>query len=68
MEDQKITMTEPTYRHNRRQTTKNSLSLPIIQTNINNSNSLNQNKLKNDKLFQSLDKKLPKKKKISISS
>ena len=66
MEDQKITMTEPTYRHNRRQTTKNSLSLPIIQTNINNSNSLNQNKLKNDKLFQSLDKKSPKNKKIKI--
>ena len=67
MEDQKIAMTEPTYRHKKRQTTKNSLSLPIIQNSLNNSNQLNQNKLKNEKLFRSLEKKSPKnKKKIKI--
>ena len=66
MEDQKIAMTEPTYRPKKRQTSKNSLSLPIIQNNLNNSNSLNQDKIQNVKLFRSLEKKSPKKKKIKL--
>ena len=66
MEDQKIAMTEPTYRPKKRQTSKNSLSLPIIQNNLNNSNSLNQDKIQNVKLFRSLEKKSPKNKKIKL--
>ena len=66
MEDQKIAMTEPTYRPKKRQTSKNSLSLPIIQNNLNNSNSLNQHKIQNVKLFRSLEKKSPKNKKIKL--
>ena len=66
MEDQKIAMTEPTYRPKKRQTSKNSLSLPIIQNNLNNSNSLNQDKIQNIKLFRSLEKKSPKNKKIKL--
>ena len=66
MEDQKISMTEPVVRQNKKQPTKNSLSLPIILTNSNISSPLNHQKLKNDKLFQSLDKKSPKNKKIKI--
>ena len=66
MEDQKIAMTEPTYRPKKRQTSKNSLSLPIIQNNLNNSNSLNQDKIQNLKLFRSLEKKSPKNKKIKL--
>ena len=66
MEDQKIAMTEPTYRSKKRQTSKNSLSLPIIQNNLNNSNSLNQDKIQNVKLFRSLEKKSPKNKKIKL--
>ena len=66
MEDQKIAMTEPTYRPKKCQTSKNSLSLPIIQNNLNNSNSLNQDKIQNVKLFRSLEKKSPKKKKIKL--
>ena len=53
MEDQKIAMTEPTYRHKKRQTTKNSISLPIIQNKLNNSNLLNGDKLNKVKLFRS---------------
>ena len=64
MEDQKIAMTEPTYRHKKRQTAKNSISLPIIQNNLNNSNSLNGDKLNKVKLFRSLEKKSLKNKKI----
>ena len=66
MDDQKIAMTEPTYRPKKRQTSKNSLSLPIIQNNLNNSNSLNQDKIQNVKLFRSLEKKSPKNKKIKL--
>ena len=66
MEDQKIAMTEPTYRPKKRQTSKNSLSLTIIQNNLNNSNSLNQDKIQNVKLFRSLEKKSPKNKKIKL--
>ena len=66
MEDQKIAMTEPTYRPKKRQTSKNSLSLPIIQNNLNNSNSLNQDKIQNVKLFRSLEKNSPKNKKIKL--
>ena len=66
MEDQKIAMTEPTYRPKKRQTSKNSLSLPIIQNNLNNSNSLNQDKIQKVKLFRSLEKKSPKNKKIKL--
>ena len=66
MEYQKIAMTEPTYRPKKRQTSKNSLSLPIIQNNLNNSNSLNQDKIQNVKLFRSLEKKSPKNKKIKL--
>jgi len=66
MEDQKIAMTEPTYRPKKRQTSKNSLSLPIIQNNLNNSNSLNQDKIQNVKLFRSLEKKSQKNKKIKL--
>ena len=66
MEDQKISMTEPAVRQNKKQPTKNSLSLPIIQTNSNISSPLNHQKLKNVKVFRSLDKKSPKNKKIKI--
>jgi hypothetical protein len=66
MEDQKISMTEPIVHQNKKQPTKNSFSLPIIKTNSNNSSPLNQKKLKNVKLFRSLDKKSPKNKKIKI--
>ena len=66
MEDQKISMTEPAVRQNKKQPTKNSLSLPIIQNNLNNSNSLNQDKIQNVKLFRSLEKKSQKNKKIKL--
>ena len=56
MEVEKIAMTEPTYRQNKRQNTKNSLSLPIIQTMTNNSNNINKEKTRNRKLFHSLNK------------
>ena len=59
-------MTEPAVRQNKKQPTKNSLSLPIIQTNSNISSPLNHQKLKNVKVFRSLDKKSPKNKKIKI--
>ena len=63
MEVEKIAMTEPTYRQNKRQNTKNSLSLPIIQTMTNNSNNINKEKTRNRKLFHSLNKSKSKNKK-----
>ena len=66
MEVEKIAMTEPTYRPNKRQKANNSLSLPIIQSNSNNSSSLNQEKTKNKKLFHSLNKISSKSKKNKI--
>ena len=63
MEVEKIAMTEPTYHPNKRQNNKNSLSLPLIQSNSNNINSRN----KNEKLFHSLDRKNSKNKKIKIN-
>jgi hypothetical protein len=56
-------MTEPTYHPNKRQNNKNSLSLPLIQSNSNNLNTRN----KNEKLFHSLDRKNSKNKKIKIN-
>ena len=67
MEVEKIAMTEPTYRTNKRQKANNSLSLPIIPSISNNSNSLIQEKTKNKKLFHSLDRKNSKNKKIKIN-
>jgi hypothetical protein len=63
MEVEKIAMTEPTYRQNKRQNTKNSLSLPIIQIMPNNSNNINKDKTKNRKLYHSLNKSKSKNKK-----
>ena len=63
MEVEKIAMTEPTYHPNKRQNNKNSLSLPLIQSNSNNINPRN----KNEKLFHSLDRKNSKNKKIKIN-
>ena len=59
----KIVMTEPTYHPNKRQNNKNSLSLPLIQSNSNNINPRN----KIVKLFHSLDRKNSKNKKIKIN-
>ena len=64
MEVEKIANTEPTYHSNKRQNSENSISLPIIKTNSNNSNSANKGKTKNRKLFYSIDKKLSKNKKM----
>ena len=63
MEVEKIAMTEPTYHPNKRQNNKNSLSLPLIQSNSNNINP----RYKNEKLFHSLDRKNSKNKKIKIN-
>ena len=62
MEVEKIANTEPTYHSNKRQNSENSISLPIIKTNSNNSNSANKGK--NRKLFYSIDKKSSKNKKM----
>ena len=64
MEVEKIANTEPTYHSNKRQNSENSISLPIIKTNSNNSNSANKGKTKNRKLFYSIDKKSSKNKKM----
>ena len=66
MEAEKIANTEPAYLPNKRQNSEKSISLPIIQTNPNNSNSVNKKKAKNRKLFFSLDKKSSKNKNIKI--
>ena len=66
MEVEKIANTEPAYLPNKRQKSENSISLPIIQTSPNNSNSVNKKKAKNRKLFFSLDKKSSKNKNIKI--
>ena len=66
MEAEKIANTEPAYLPNKRQNSEKSISLPIIQTNPNNSNSVNTKKAKNRKLFFSLDKKSSKNKNIKI--
>ena len=66
MEAEKIANTEPAYLPNKRQNSEKSISLPIIQTNPNNSNSVNKKKTKNRKLFFSLDKKSSKNKNIKI--
>ena len=66
MEMEKVTMTEPIYHPNKRQTTKNSLSLPLIQSKTTNSNSLNQEKIKNNIKYHSLNKNSPKNKKVKI--
>jgi len=66
MEVEKIAMTEPTYHPNKRQTTKNSLSLPIIQSKTINSNYLKQEKINNRKIFHSLNKNSSKNKKVKI--
>ena len=59
-------MTEPTYRPNKSQATKNTLSLPVIHTISNTSNTMNQQNLKINKLYRSLDKSNPKNKNIKI--
>ena len=66
MEVEKIANTEPAYLQNKRQNSEKSISLPIIQTNPNNSNSVNKKKAKNRKLFFSLDKKSSKNKNNKI--
>ena len=66
MEAEKIANTEPACLPNKRQNSEKSISLPIIQTSPNNSNSVNKKKTKNRKLFFSLDKKSPKNKNIKI--
>ena len=66
MEVEKIAMTEPTYHPNKRQTTKNCLSLPIIQSKTINSNYLKQEKINNRKIFHSLNKNSSKNKKVKI--
>ena len=66
MEAEKIANTEPAYLPNKRQNSEKSISLPIIQTSPNNSNSVNKKKAKNRKLFFSLDKKSAKNKNVKI--